>query len=398
MWTDVSNPESVRMNALSVVLLGTSEARRKALTAALAATQARVVMQAALPELDALGALLESQYDVLLVDLSEDPERGLDLVEAAFAMDPSITVIVYARSTDPELLVRCMRAGAREFLSDPLSPGSVAEALVRASVRRDEVKRQHKTEGKCLAFVGAKGGSGVTTVAANFAVALTEESGQSVALLDLDLRLGGAALDLGLSSEFSTLDALQNENRLDSELVSKLLVRHSSGLQVLAAPDQHNTFQPTSSGVVKLVNILRNDFAWVVVDAGTHYVDYGQSLFDMADKVYLVTQVSVAELRNSNRFIAAHFGEKSGRKLEVVLNRYAPRTVEIDEESIKDALTLSPAWRIPSDYHAVQLAQNTATALVLKDGAITRVLTQMARAACGKSVEEGKKRRFSLFG
>jgi pilus assembly protein CpaE len=398
MLTAVKSLDSVSMSTLSVVLLGDSDARRKSLTTALGGSQAQVVRQSALPTLDSLPALLGDDCDVLIVDLAESTERALDLLEAACGLQSSLTVMAYGRLSDPELLVRCMRAGAREFLSEPLSPASVTDALIRASVRRDEVRRTKKVAGKCLAFVGAKGGSGVTTLASNFAVALARESGQSVVFVDLDLRLGDAALDLGLSSEFSTLDALQNEARLDSELVSKLLVRHESGLQVLAAPDEHNVFHPTQSGVMKLIQILRNDFAWVVVDAGTHYNSYGQSLFELAEKVYLITQISVTELRNSNRFITALFTGDAARKLEVVLNRFAPRAGEIDDLSINKALTVSPAWRIPSDYAAVRAAQNAATALVMKDGAISRILTSMARTACGKTAEEIKKRRFGLFG
>jgi len=397
MLTAMSNPESVRMNALSVVLLGLNDARRKTLTAAFAGTQAQVVRAAVMPGLDALPQLLEPECDVLIVDLNEDSERGLDVVEAACELAPPITVMVYASLTDSDLLVRCMRAGAREFLSDPLSPVAVTDALIHASVRRDEFKRQKKTLGRCLTFVGAKGGSGVTTVASNFAVALAKESGQSVILLDLDLRLGDAALNLGLSSEFSALDALENENRLDSELVSKLLVRHESGVQVLAAPDEHNSFQPAKSAVMKLLHILRSDFMWVVVDAGTRYNGYGQSLFDVAEKIYLVTQVSVTELRNSNRFIGAFFKGAAARKLDVVLNRFATHVGEIDQESITKALTVSPAWKIPSDFLAVRAAQNTATALVLKDGPVSRVLMSMARAACGKTAQEVRKKRFNLF-
>lgn len=391
-----SNPESVSMSTLSVVVLGASEERRRTLGAALAETQAHVVKEGALPSLDALPGLLEGECDVLIVDLDQDTERGLDLVEAARGLRSAITVMVYSRSADRDLLVRCMQAGARELLSDPLSAGSVTEALVRASVRREELTAQKKTGGKCLVFVGAKGGAGVTTVAANFSLALAKERAPSVALLDLDLRLGDAALNLGLAGEFSTLDALENESRLDSDLLAKLLVRHSSGLQVLAAPDEYNTFQPTAAGVMKIINILRDDFAYVVVDAGTHYNGYGEKLFEVAEKVYLVTQVSVVELRNSHRFITANFKGEGVRKLEVILNRYAPRAGEIDEESIRKALTISPNWRIPSDYQSVRQAQNTATALAMKDGPITRVLTSMAQAACGKA-QEGKRKRFGLF-
>jgi pilus assembly protein CpaE len=393
----MDNVASLSMNALSVVILGGNDERRQTLAAGLSGTQAQVARQAPLPSLDELPSLLNGESDILIVDLDQHVEHGLELVEGACGLRPSLTVMVYSHEGERELLVRCMRAGAREFLTDPLSPAVVAEALVRATVRREELVRQKKNAGKCLVFVGAKGGSGVTTLAANFAVCLAKESGQNVALLDLDLRLGDAALSLGVTSEYSTMDALENESRLDSVLVSKLLMRHSSGLQVLAAPDEYNTYSPSASAVIKLVNILRNDFAYLVVDTSTRYNGYGQSLFELADKVYLVTQVSVAELRNSNRLIAAYFKAEAGRKLEVILNRYAMRAGEIDEEGINKALQTIPAWKVPSDYHAVRQAQNTATALSLKDGPITRVLTQIARAACGKTGDSNKKRKFGLF-
>lgn len=390
-------PDSLAMNVLSVVLLGSDESRRRNVVAALAGTQAHVVKESALPQRDGLAPLLDS-CDVLIIDVNADVERALELVESACSLVPAITVIVYARFADPELLVRCMRAGARELLTEPLSPNTVADALVRASVRRDEIKRPKRTAGKCLVFIGAKGGSGSTTIASNFAVSLARESGQSVVLLDLDLRLGDAALELGLTAEFSALDALENEGRLDSDLVGRLLVQHQSGLKVLAAPDEHNTFTPTAASVLKLVDILRHDFAWVVIDAGCRYNGYGEALFETAEKVYLVSQVGVPELRNCHRLISALFkdGDAAG-KLEVVLNRYAPRAGEIDAESIKKALTVAPSWIVPSDYQAVRAAQNSASALVQKDGPITRVIAQMARASCGKPIEETKKRRFGIW-
>jgi len=240
-------------------------------------------------------------------------------------------------------------------------------------------------------------GSGVTTIAANFAVTLAGDSQQSVALVDLNLQLGDAALTLGLAGEFSTLDALLNEKRLDAELVSKLFVRHSSGLKGLAAPGDLTSFQPSAAGILKLVQILRGEFAWVVVDAGCQYGEYIQSLFGAAEKVYLVTQVSVTDLRNAHHLIQAHFEKEDRRKLDVVLSRYSPRAGEIDAASIEKALTVSPNWRIPSDFHAVRHAQNTATALISNDSAVTRVITAMARPAGGKTATETRKRRFGLF-
>jgi pilus assembly protein CpaE len=379
------------------VILSASEKGRRTLAAAFAAAQAQVIREAPVPAPDDLRGLIEEGCDVLIVDIDAQPEPGLEVVEAACALDPAMTVMVYGTQTDSKLLVRCMRAGAREFLNEPLSSSSVAEALVRAAARREEVKSLKKSRGKTLVFVGAKGGSGVTTVAANFAVALAAESGQSVALVDLNLQLGDAALTLGLTGEFSTLDALQNEKRLDSELLSKLFVRHSSGLKVLPAPSDLTHFQPAASAILKLMQILRGDFAWVVVDAGVQYGSYSQTLFEIADRVYLVAQVSVAELRNSHLLIQSHFQQDDRRKLEVVLNRFGQRSGEMDAGSIEKALTVAPNWKLPSDFQAVRQAQNTATALVSGDGPVARVLTSMAKAAWGKPATEMRRKRFSLF-
>jgi len=133
------------------------------------------------------------------------------------------------------------------------------------------------------------------------------------------------------------------------------------------------------------------------VDAGCQYGAHSQGLFDAAEKVYLVSQVSVADLRNAHLLIQGHFNKDDRRKVEVVLNRYGLRAGEIDAESIEKALTVTPNWRVPSDFHAVRQAQNTGTALVSKEGPVARVLTAMAKAACGKAANEIRKRRFSFF-
>ncbi|MGC1784081.1 MAG: AAA family ATPase [Acidobacteriaceae bacterium] len=390
--------DALGANVLSVALIGPEEQRRKSMARALTGSQASVTREfPSYPELDDIPKLLESDsYDVVIVELDSNPEHALDLIEHICA-NSATTVMVYSAQADPEMLVRCMRAGAREFLTQPIAPGSIAEALVRASVRRPAGRPLKRATGKLLLFIGAKGGSGVTTVASNFAVALAQESTQKVALIDLGLPLGDAALGLGIRAQFTTANALQNFGRLDSNFLSKLLVKHSSGLSVLAAPDQYTPTQASEEAVEKLIAVTRQDFDYVVVDAGWTIGAASKLLVEVATAVYLVTQVSISELRNSNRLIAEFF-TNSGIKLEVVLNRFTPRSLGIDEQEIKKALTLLPQWKIPSDYGTALRAQNTANALALEDSPISRVIRQMARAVCSLPKNSDKKRRFSLFG
>src|ERR1700733_3955041 len=301
MSTFTHDPDALGSKVLSVALIGPQEQRRKAVASALAGSQASVTREfTTYPGFDDVPGILDSGHDVIIVELDSDPEQALDIVEHICGSS-SATVMVYSASTDPELLVRCMRAGAREFLNQPIAPGTIAEALVRASVRRPTGRTPRKALGRLLIFAGAKGGSGVSTIAGNFAILLAQESKQNTLLLDLDLPLGAAALDLGIITQFSTANALQDISRLDSNFLSKLLTKHSSGLSVLSAPDNYTPIHATAEGITKLLMVARQDFDYVVVDAGSTMGSTYKTLLDGANVAYLVTQVSIPELRNSNR-------------------------------------------------------------------------------------------------
>ena len=391
-----NHTESISMSALTVVLVGPDPVGRLAMTRALAGPQATVTQTySSYPEVDELSELIKRDCDVAIVHLDPDPEAALDVIETLCSGSKAITVMVHSAREDAQLVVRCMRAGAREFLTDPLSPNTVNEALVRAAVRRDEVRRKPVATGKLLVFAGAKGGVGVTTVASNFAVALAQYA--KVALIDLDLELGDAALTLGVPTPFTALDALNNPRRLDADLLSGLLTKHSSGLSVLGGPDIIPSTHPSKEGLARLLHVARENFSYVVVDAGSGSLGLYDSLFEAATTVYLVAQVSVPDLRNANRFITRYFSGLGREKLEIVLNRYVSKNLEIDEASVIKALTQQAKWKVPNDYLAAQRAQNTGIAIALEKNPMARALTQMVEAACGETARPERKKRFGLF-
>ena len=392
--------DSIRTSALSIVLVAPDEARRRSLARALKGQQAAITREfSAYPNIINLSKVTDTDCEVVVVDLDSDPEVALDLVESVCSQNPSLTVMAYSAKGEPALLVRCMRAGAREFLTDPLSPEVLTEALIRASARRQETDRRKKVSGKMLMFLGSKGGSGVTTLASNFAIALQKESGREVVLVDLDVQLGDVSLVLGITPKFTIVDALRNTQRLDADFVSTLLTTHRSGVSVLAASDQYHPISSLEDGGLgKLMYILRDQFPYVVVDAGSSLARAGDLLLELADSVYLVTQVDVPSLRNANRLITYMDGARDPqRRVELVLNRFEPRRLDIDEEHISKALTRPVQWKISNDFAGVRRSQNTGTPLALEDSPISRTLHAMARAACGKVSDTEKKKRFGLF-
>jgi pilus assembly protein CpaE len=400
MSSSIQTPDSLSFSAsaLSIAVISPDGQRRSAAISALGECQSGQIQEFDCypPSINEVPALLADNFDVVIVDLDSDPEYALDLVECISTNDLA-TAMVYSAHADSELLLRCMRAGSREFLTLPFNPGAMAEALVRASSLHSVVRPPKKTDGRLMAFLSAKGGSGVTTLACNFAVSLAKESEKKTLLIDLNFPLGDVAIDLGIKSQYSTVNALQNFSRLDSSFLATMLAKHSSGLFVLSAPSELVTMQVSDDAIDKLLRIACQDFDYVVVDAGSRLELQHTRLFDESATIYLVTQIGIPELRNSNRLISK-LSARGGPKLEIVINRYDPHSVEIAEEHVIKALTRQPEWKIPNNYPAVRRMQNTATSLMEDDSEISRAIRLMTRTACGLPEVQEKKKKFSLFG
>ena len=193
-----------------------------------------------------------------------------------------------------------------------------------------------------------------------------------------------------------TADALQNSSRLDPRFLSNLLVRHSSGLFVLAAPSDLAPTQISNDAVNRLLTVAHREFDYVVVDAGSRLDLQRTVLFNECATIYLVTQVGISELRNSNRLISQLSHDGSPR-LQIVINRYEPGSLGVPEWHLTRALTRPTGWKIPNNYAAVRRMQNTATPLVLEDSPISRMIRRMAKAVCGKPDVTEKKKRFGFF-
>ena len=405
-------PENPIDGRLSVAVIGPDDQRRQAVVAALAAWQGPPPGDARLhavasgvtvremcvypANLDELPQLLERHYDAVLVELDSNPDYAFDIVERICDFGTT-SVMVYSSVADLKLAIRFMRAGAREFLTLPLDQGDLDGALERVSVRGLAAPGPRRAAKRLLVFVGAKGSCGVTTVAANFAAAIAQETSQSTLLIDLGQPLGDAAINLGMVPTYSTDSAFQDPSRLDASFLATLVSRHESGLSVLAAPNEFPDHEPGRDAIDKLLAVARQSFDYVVVDAGARTDLRHTALFGDFATIYLIAQVGVTELRNANRMVTQFFSHRRN-DLQIVLNRYRPHALLFDEEHIGKALTRPAQWRIPDDYAHARRTEQTAIAIALEDSPISAAIRQMARTACGLPTEPERKKSFSLFG
>src|SRR3954453_22865144 len=216
--------------------------------------------------------------DLVVVDIRGDASSGMAAIERMRAAHPGVALFAVAGSPEPDLILQAMRAGANEFF--PWAPGGQTQASrameesFHGAVRRTAARREAATAGArqpCVThvFLGAKGGSGTTTVAVNCAVELARISKRPTVIVDLKTCLGEVALFLGVRPRFTVLDAIENLHRLDKDFLKELVTKHKSGLDILAAAEQFD--RPNAqdaSPIEELLRVLSRTYDYIVIDAG----------------------------------------------------------------------------------------------------------------------------------
>ena len=144
------------------------------------------------------------------------------------------------------------------------------------------------------------------------------------------------------------------------------------------------------------MDVIGNQYPYVVIDAGRGLGEGIEPLFQMADTIYLVTQLNIPSLRNTQRFIS-HIQQEGERRIELVVNRFDPRKTEFDDQRVAKVLGLWPKWKVPNDYAAVHRSSNSGNPLILEKSPVANALRTMARAAAGRPLAGAKKKSWVLF-
>ena len=180
----------------------------------------------------------QTNPDIGLVALDSDADKALDLVTRLGEVSPNCAVLVTSSSHDGQLILRAMRAGAKEFLTQPVRIDDLLGALGRISERRNGPGENRPRGSQVVAVAGSLGGVGNTSLAVNLACVFAQNAKNSVALVDLDLCLGDADVFLDAIPDYTLVDVAQNATRLDFSLLKRSLTKHSSGVYLLPRPVQ----------------------------------------------------------------------------------------------------------------------------------------------------------------
>ena len=303
--------------------------------------------------------------DVVIVDARGDSSSAMANIERQRAAHAGAGIFAVALLADPEVILSSMRAGANEFFTWPPAEETFHGAIRRTAARR-ETTQGARPAATTLAFFGAKGGAGTTTIAVNCGVELARLSKKSTVIVDLKAGLGEVSLFLGVRPRFSVLDAIDNLHRLDREFLRELVVKHKSGLEILAGSDHFDRPGASDAGALEeLLRLLGRQYEYILVDAGSQINSCTVAALYTADQMFLVANPDVPSVRNGQRLLdrVRQLGA-AGERVRVLLNR-AAEPYPIPPKQIEGALGHPIHHTFPSDYKTVSTALNSGVPLAL---------------------------------
>jgi pilus assembly protein CpaE len=275
---------------------------------------------------------------------------------------------------------RALRAGADELLFLPLDPGDATRALLKISEtrRREEV---HGT-GSVISLVSLIGGTGVTSLAANLALALRYSFDKRVAVVDLDLQTGGLAVFLNLEPERTIMAMAEGTRKLDSIQLESALSKHASGIYLLAAPKRiEDSELVTDATVGAILDLMRQLFDFVIVDCGTHVDANTVAAWERSNHLFYVLDQSIGAARCAWRFVdlCGRLGLQ-GVEPNFILSRFVPGH-PISEEQLSHTLAKSIHSRIPRDEKILERVQLSAQDLwqVAPNSPLAKSVEELAR-------------------
>ncbi|NIL97055.1 MAG: AAA family ATPase [Planctomycetales bacterium] len=331
--------------------------------------------------------LAQTEPDIGIVSLDANPEKALALVEQLNNTAPQCSVLVTSSSTDGDLILRAMRAGAKEFLTQPVGLNDMLQALERIGDRyatRGDLKPRGN---KIIAVAGATGGVGSTSIAVNLGCALAESERNSVVLVDLDLCLGDADVCLDAIPDFTLLDVAQNTSRMDITLLKRSLTKHSSGLYLLPRPVQlDDVDEITPDDLHRLVGLLKATFTHIILDLSKSFGPLDRLALELADDVLLVTQLDLPCLRNVVRLMMSfNENERLSEKIKVVVNRTGLDQNQIGIKKAQDTIGREIFWKVSNDFRTMVEARNNGVPLIeqSRKQPITQQIIELAAALDG---------------
>lgn len=310
--------------------------------------------------------------DVVCVELDEiNPEQTLASMKGLLEKNPAVEVLLTSGRTDSQMMLEAFRIGIKEFLPQPIHRKEFDAALSRLKERlKSKEGRRSVKGGKIVAFLGAKGGIGTSTLAVNLAMSLRQlKQEKQVALVDLNLDDSDLPLFLDLQPGKGFRDLARDISRLDATFVQSLMSKHESDLHVLQSGltgTEGATGESIPGGAaLHTLDVMRSMYDHVFVDCGHTLNPETREALDFASMVVLITTLSLPSIRRAKQFLQVMRDAGFDReKVTIVVNRYLSSDAELLQHA-EGLFQQKVGWLVPNDYPMASSSLNKGVPLTV---------------------------------
>lgn len=307
------------------------------------------------PGIEAVRSATQLQPELVMLHVEEPLGPALNTIKSVTQACPQAAIGVLSSRSDLATVRRIMNAGAHDFATLPLNDDELRDSARRASSASNrgsgtEDDEPVDVQGVVMTVAGPRGGVGKTSVSTNLAVALARETGTAVALLDLDLLFGSAAIALGIMPAATIQDWMQMRTAGHQEPVGRYLSDHRSGLKVLAAPlEPDPSIEITPQDVADVISDLASTHEFVVIDTGASFSEITAAAIELSSITILLTTGDVASLR-AVRHVTQTLRSWNIEDERLRLIRNAPVPFKgASSDEIREAVGLPVEWAFPHD-------------------------------------------------
>lgn len=295
---------------------------------------------------------------IAVIDISDNELKAIDVISELNKVNKSAKIVAISNKTSTETIIKTMRAGAKEFITKPITKTQFSDTIRELS--NSSQTNSGDNSCKIISTFSNKGGIGKTSIAVNLAVEIAEMTKEKTALLDLNLQLGDVSTFLDLTPSFDVCYVVNNLANIDDTNITNALTRYkNTSLYVIADPiNIEQSKEITAEQIKALIFELKKTFSYIIIDVGTNIDAKTTTALDMSNVILLTAIVNLPAVRNIQRcmnlFKKLNYPQE---KIKLVLNRYMENE-EIKTSDIEEAVHGKVFWKIPNNYLTMMSAIN----------------------------------------
>ena len=303
---------------------------------------------------DGLKYVKTNKPQIAIFSMTEDKHSCLKMIKRL--TDFGVNVIAISEDYTTSNIIQTLRYGAKDFVSKQKKKKDLLSAISKCS--KEEVKTLKKAQ--IITIYSNKGGVGKTAVATNLAVELSKLTREKVALVDLNIPIGDIATFLDLKPTLNISDIINNSNPENKNFIMDACQQYKdTELYVLAEPpyiEQTKNLNPKQ--IIKLFELLRNSFSYIIIDMGANIDKLNMTILDNSDIILLTTVINLPLIRNCQRCLDLFESLKyTSSKIKIIVNRYLEND-EITVDDVEKTLNKSVYWKVPNNYFTVMSSIN----------------------------------------